>query len=93
MRGSTHSRVTSDIPPTRGALRALAVATLAFAANFWAWGLLSPLAPALAEILALDPLRVSVMVATPVLLGSLARIPLGALTDRFEGGRCSSFSA
>jgi NNP family nitrate/nitrite transporter-like MFS transporter len=68
-----------------GAFRALGVATLAFATNFWAWGLISPLAPAFTELLTLDPLQVSVVVATPVLLGSLARIPLGALTDRFGG--------
>jgi NNP family nitrate/nitrite transporter-like MFS transporter len=43
------------------------------------------LAPAFTELLTLDPLQVSVLVATPVLLGSLARIPLGAMTDRFGG--------
>jgi MFS transporter, NNP family, nitrate/nitrite transporter len=72
-------------PTPKGAFRALGVATLAFATNFWAWGLISPLAPAFTELLTLDPLQVSVMVATPVLLGSVARIPLGALTDRFGG--------
>jgi MFS transporter, NNP family, nitrate/nitrite transporter len=77
----------SIVPPQtpEGAFRALGVATLAFATNFWAWGLISPLAPAFTELLTLDPLQVSVVVATPVLLGSLARIPLGALTDRFGG--------
>lgn len=72
-------------PPPQGAYRALAVATLAFATNFWAWGLISPLAPAFTDLLSLDPLQVSVVVATPVLLGSIARIPLGAMTDRFGG--------
>jgi MFS transporter, NNP family, nitrate/nitrite transporter len=76
---------TLTTPPPDGAFRALAVATFAFAANFWAWGLISPLAPAFAELLTLDPLQVSVLVATPVLLGSIARIPLGAMTDRFGG--------
>jgi MFS transporter, NNP family, nitrate/nitrite transporter len=71
--------------PPEGAFRALAVATFAFATNFWAWGLISPLAPAFTELLTLDPLQVSVLVATPVLLGSIARIPLGAMTDRFGG--------
>jgi MFS transporter, NNP family, nitrate/nitrite transporter len=75
----------STAPPEAGAFRALGVATLAFATNFWAWGLISPLAPSFTELLDLDPLRVSIMVATPVLLGSLARIPLGALTDRLGG--------
>jgi MFS transporter, NNP family, nitrate/nitrite transporter len=76
---------TPPVPVPAGAFRALGVATLAFATNFWAWGLISPLAPAFTELLTLGPVQVSVMVATPVLLGSLARIPLGALTDRFGG--------
>jgi MFS transporter, NNP family, nitrate/nitrite transporter len=76
---------TPPVPVPAGAFRALGVATLAFATNFWAWGLISPLAPAFSELLTLGPVQVSVMVATPVLLGSLARIPLGALTDRFGG--------
>ena len=37
------------------------------------------------ELLGLSPLAVSVMVAVPVIVGSLGRIPLGALTDRYGG--------
>lgn len=68
----------------KGSYFALAVATIAFTTNFWAWGLLSPLAPRLRDLLDLR-IQVSVMVATPILLGSIARIPLGALTDRYGG--------
>ena len=64
---------------------ALALATLGFAVNFWAWSLLSPLAPRYQELLGLSPLAVSVMVAVPVIVGSLGRIPLGALTDNYGG--------
>lgn len=64
---------------------ALVLATVAFTTNFWAWGLLSPLAPEYREILGLSALQTSVLVATPVLLGSVLRIPVGALTDRFGG--------
>jgi NNP family nitrate/nitrite transporter-like MFS transporter len=64
---------------------ALALATVGFAVNFWAWSLLSPLAPRYQELLDLSPLAVSVMVAVPVIVGSLGRIPLGALTDRYGG--------
>ena len=70
-------------PP--GAVRALALATLALLVNFWAWNLLAPLAPGYAELLSLSPLQVSVLVSVPVLVGALGRIPLGALTDRFGG--------
>jgi MFS transporter, NNP family, nitrate/nitrite transporter len=55
------------------------------AVNFWAWSLLSPLAPRYQELYGLSPLAVSVMVAVPVIVGSLGRIPLGALTDRYGG--------
>ncbi|HEY8341371.1 MAG TPA: MFS transporter [Egibacteraceae bacterium] len=70
-------------PP--GAGRALTLATVALLINFWAWNLLAPLAPGYAEGLSLSPLQVSVLVSVPVLVGSLGRIPLGALTDRFGG--------
>lgn len=72
-------------PLARGRVVALAVATFAFTTNFWAWGLLSPLAPEYREALSLSPLQTSVLVAVPVLLGSVARVPIGALTDRFGG--------
>jgi MFS transporter, NNP family, nitrate/nitrite transporter len=71
--------------PAAGRGRALTLATLGFAVNFWAWSLLSPLAPRYQEQLGLSPLAVSVMVAVPVIVGSLGRIPLGALTDRYGG--------
>lgn len=70
-------------PP--GAVRALTLATLALLVNFWAWNLLAPLAPGYAQQLSLSPFQVSVLVSVPVLVGSLGRIPLGALTDRFGG--------
>jgi MFS transporter, NNP family, nitrate/nitrite transporter len=63
----------------------LALATVGFAVNFWAWALLSPLGPGLKETLHLSPLSQALLVAVPVVVGSLGRIPVGALTDRFGG--------
>lgn len=63
----------------------LAIATAGFAVNFWAWALLSPLAPKLKDTLGLSPLQQALLVAVPVVVGSLGRIPVGALTDRFGG--------
>ena len=63
----------------------LALATVAFTVCFYAWSLLGPLGPDLQDAIGLSDLQVSVMVAVPVLLGSLMRIPLGWLTDRFGG--------
>ncbi|MBB5831148.1 nitrate/nitrite transporter [Brachybacterium aquaticum] len=66
-----------------GAWRALFLVTLGFGVNFWAWALLSPLGPVYVErgIVA----DASLIVAIPVLVGSLGRIVVGALSDRFGG--------
>jgi NNP family nitrate/nitrite transporter-like MFS transporter len=63
----------------------LTLATLGFALNFWAWALLSPLGPRLKDALHLSSFQQALVVAVPVLVGSLGRIPVGALTDRFGG--------
>ena len=60
----------------------LALATVGFAITFWAWALLSPLGATLREELSLTSFQQSLVVAVPVLVGSLGRIPVGALTDR-----------
>ncbi|MFB7247607.1 nitrate/nitrite transporter [Streptomyces populi] len=64
---------------------ALALATVGFAVNFWAWALLSPLGPRFKDSLDLSSFQQSLLVAVPVVVGSLGRIPVGALTDRFGG--------
>ncbi|WP_436786765.1 MFS transporter [Yinghuangia sp. YIM S10712] len=63
----------------------LVVATLGFAVNFWAWALLSPLGPRFKDDLGLTSFEQSLLVAVPVVVGSVGRIPVGAMTDRFGG--------
>ena len=63
----------------------LALATLGFAVNFWAWALLSPLGSSYKELLGLSGSQQALLVAVPVIVGSLGRIPVGALTDKFGG--------
>ncbi|TQJ50581.1 NNP family nitrate/nitrite transporter-like MFS transporter [Phycicoccus sp. SLBN-51] len=63
----------------------LALATIGFAVNFWAWALLSPLGPRFKELLDLSGSQQALLVAVPVIVGSVGRIPVGALTDRFGG--------
>lgn len=66
----------------------LAMATLGFALNFWAWALISPLGPLFRDEGSLGELSegdVALMVAVPVIVGSLGRIVVGALTDRYGG--------
>src|SRR5215470_1756299 len=63
----------------------LALATVGFAVNFWAWALLSPLGPKFKDVLQLTSFQQALVVAVPVVVGSLGRIPVGGLTDRFGG--------
>jgi NNP family nitrate/nitrite transporter-like MFS transporter len=65
--------------------RQLAAATISFALCFAAWGLISAFALTFSEIYHLSASQTALLVAVPVLLGSLARIPMGLLTDRFGG--------
>ncbi|MET9386006.1 MFS transporter [Streptomyces sp. NPDC002928] len=61
----------------------LALATVGIAVNFWAWGLISPLGPTYKQHLDLSSFQQSLLVAVPVLVGALGRIPVGALTDKY----------
>ncbi len=63
----------------------LILATGAFAICFAVFGSVSAMMPILKKSMGLTPMQVSIAVAIPVLLGSLGRIPLGVLTDRFGG--------
>lgn len=65
--------------------RNLAMATWAFAITFWAWNLIGPLAVRYAQQMHLNGTQKAFLVATPVLVGALGRIPVGALTDRYGG--------
>lgn len=66
---------------------ALGVALSAFTVCFFAWSLLGPLGPTLQDRLNLSEFQLAVAVATPVVLGSVMRIPVGILADRFGGRR------
>jgi nitrate/nitrite transporter NarK len=68
-----------------GGSRALVLATISFTLSFAAWGLVGGLAPVFAELYNLTASQTALLVAVPVLLGSLARLPMGMLTDRFGG--------
>jgi MFS transporter, NNP family, nitrate/nitrite transporter len=63
----------------------LILATGAFALCFAVFGTMSAMMPILSKQMHLSSVQKSIAVALPVLLGSLGRIPLGMLTDRFGG--------
>ena len=53
------------------------LATLAFTVSFYAWSMMGPLGPDLQDLLDLSEVQLAMMIAVPVLMGSLMRIPLG----------------
>lgn len=70
----------------KGQLKNLLIATLLSAVGFWSWTLIGPLAKTYyAKTMDLTPTQISVLVAMPILVGSLVRIPVGALTDNYGG--------
>lgn len=61
----------------------LALATVGFGINFWAWALLSPLGKAYYGVeYDLSATQVAVLVAIPVVVGSLGRVVVGAYADK-----------
>jgi NNP family nitrate/nitrite transporter-like MFS transporter len=72
-------------PALSGGGRPLGLATAAFLISFFAWSMLGPLGPDLQDEIGLSELELAIVIAVPVLMGSLMRIPLGVLTDRLGG--------
>src|SRR5688500_9258467 len=70
-----------DAQPGPG--RHVALATLSFAVSFAAWGIVAAFAPYFRDTLGLSGTETALLVAVPVLLGALARIPAGLIADRF----------
>ena len=68
-----------------GASRALFLSTTSFAVSFAVWGLIAALVPRFTEIYNLSATQKSVLIAIPVLLGSIGRLFSGMLADRFGG--------
>ncbi len=71
----------------KGQTSALVYSTVAMIVSFAVWAILSPMASTLQELYRLSVTEKSLLVATPVLLGSVMRIPMGILTDRWGGKR------
>jgi NNP family nitrate/nitrite transporter-like MFS transporter len=65
--------------------RALALSTVGFAITFAVWGMISALAPKLVELYHLSFAQKSVLIAIPILVGSVGRVPLGILADKYGG--------
>jgi NNP family nitrate/nitrite transporter-like MFS transporter len=72
-------------PETIGARRALILALVSFFTCFYVWSLFGPLGPKIQHDLKITEVQLSWIVAIPVVLGSVLRIPMGLLTDRWGG--------
>ncbi len=68
-----------------GASKALFLSTTAFAVSFAVWGLIAALAPTFTQIYNLSATEKSLMIAVPVLLGSIGRLFSGLLADKYGG--------
>jgi NNP family nitrate/nitrite transporter-like MFS transporter len=68
----------------------LTMNTLAFTVNFAIWTMFSIIGIRIKRELGLNETEFGLLVATPILTGSLVRLPLGVLTDRY-GGRIVFF--
>src|SRR5262245_55893633 len=65
--------------------RQLWLSTVSFALCFAMWGLIGALGPLFRQTFDLTNTEAALLVVVPVLLGSVARILAGMLTDRFGG--------
>ena len=65
--------------------RHVALGTISFFLCFAMWGLVGAFGPVFRELFRLSGTQAAFLVVLPVLLGSLARLPMGMLTDRFGG--------
>ncbi|HEU5101779.1 MAG TPA: MFS transporter [Roseiflexaceae bacterium] len=81
------SATTPATPDTEGHLPTLVAAFLHFDLSFMLWVLLGALGIFIAQDLKLSPAEKGLMVAIPILSGSLLRVPIGLLSDRYSGKR------
>ncbi len=77
-------------PVPRGAYKVLTSSTFAFTICFAVWMMFAVLGIPLKKELGLSDTEFGLLAATPVLSGSLVRVPLGIWTDRY-GGRVVFF--
>ncbi|MFZ2738469.1 MAG: nitrate/nitrite transporter [Burkholderiaceae bacterium] len=79
-----------DSQTSKKALATLIVSTLAFTVCFAVWMMFGVIGIPIKKTLGLNATEFGLLAATPVLTGSLIRVPLGLWTDRY-GGRLVFF--
>lgn len=71
----------------KGQTSILVLSTMSMIVSFTVWSVFAPIATEIQKMYQLSITEKSILIATPVLLGSLMRIPMGILTDRYGGRR------
>ncbi|MFC0560200.1 MFS transporter [Halalkalibacter alkalisediminis] len=64
-------------------ISALLLSTLAMIISFAVWSVFSPIASTLQEQFQLSETQKSFIIVTPIILGSIMRIPIGIIADKF----------
>lgn len=82
--------VTSAVPDKGAQNRALAISTFAFTLCFAVWTIFSIIGIKLKQDFGLSDTQLGLLMATPILTGSISRLFLGIWTDRFGGRRVFS---
>ncbi len=75
----------SDLGNSRKAWSVLIVSTLAFTVCFMVWMMFGVIGIPIKKMLGLNATQFGLLMATPVLTGSLVRVPLGIWTDKYGG--------
>ncbi len=75
----------SDLGNSRKAWSVLIVSTLAFTVCFMVWMMFGVIGIPIKKMLGLNATQFGLLMATPVLTGSLIRVPLGIWTDKYGG--------
>ena len=75
----------NEITQQRKAWSVLIVSTLAFTICFMVWMMFGVIGIPIKKLLNLNATQFGLLTATPVLTGSLIRVPLGIWTDRYGG--------
>lgn len=65
--------------------RLLIIATFGMVIAFTVWNAFSPIINEIGKMYDLNTTEKSILIAIPVLLGSVMRVPLGIFTERFGG--------
>jgi len=75
----------SELRNAKKAWSVLIVSTLAFTVCFMVWTMFGVIGIPIKKMLDLNATQFGLLVATPILTGSLVRVPLGIWTDRYGG--------